>query len=175
MSTENTQATHEEHKHGENCDHEHDHDETKGKSEKKVRKALSKLGMTKLEGVNRVTLRQKDNYILIVKDPEVFSSPQADNTFIIFGELTFDDPDKKLAKDEIDKIKAEGEKLKPEATAEKTKDVEIVDETEPASEEGLDPANIDTVMAESKVSRNKAIRALRDNDGDVVHAILNLQ
>ena len=172
MSTENT---HEEHKHGEDCQHDHDHDESKGKSEKKVRKALSKLGMTKMEGVNRVTLRQKDNYILIVKDPEVFTSPQADNTFIIFGELTFDDPDKKLAKEEIDKIKAEGEKLQPETTAEKAKDVEVVDENEPASEEGLDAANIETVMTECKVSRNRAIRALRSTDGDVVNAILNLQ
>jgi nascent polypeptide-associated complex subunit alpha len=174
MSAENT---HEEHKHGENCqhDHEHEHDESKGKGEKKVRKALAKLGMTKMEGVNRVTLRQKDNYILLVKDPEVFTSPQADNTFIIFGELTFDDPDKKLAKEEMDKIKAEGEKLKPETSADKAKDIEVVDENEPASEEGLDPANIETVMTECKVSRNRAIRALRATDGDVVNAILNLQ
>jgi nascent polypeptide-associated complex subunit alpha len=172
MSTENT---HEEHKHGENCQHDHDHEDNKGKGEKKVRKALSKLGMTKMEGVNRVTLRQKDNYILLVKDPEVYSSPQAENTYIIFGELTFDDPDKKLAKEEIDKIKAEGEKLQPETSTEKAKDVEVVDESEPASEEGLDPANIETVMAECKVSRNRAIRALRNTDGDVVNAILNLQ
>ena len=39
-------------------------EEKVGKSEKKVRKALSKLGMIKVEGVNRVTMKQKDNYIL---------------------------------------------------------------------------------------------------------------
>ena len=55
-----------------------------GKAEKKVRKALSKLGMTKVDGVNRVTMRQKDNYILYVKNPEVFSSQQNPNSFIIF-------------------------------------------------------------------------------------------
>ena len=166
----------EEHKHGENCDHDHDHDhdDKKGKSEKKVRKALGKLGMTKVEGVNRVTLRQKDNYILVVKDPEVFTSPQTENTFIIFGELTFEDPDKKLAKEEMDKIKAEGEKLKPEVTTETPKVVEVVDENEPVSEEGLDPESIEAVLSECKVSRNRAVRELKAANGDVVNAILNI-
>lgn len=106
------------HVHGENCNHEHDHDHDDkkgGKSEKKVRKALGKLGMTKVANVNRVTIRQKDNYILIVKDPEVYSSQQTENTFIIFGEITFEDQEKKLAADEISRMRAEGESLKPEA------------------------------------------------------------
>ena len=38
--------------------------------------------MTKVENVNRVTIRQKDNYILIVKNPEVFTSSQTENTYI---------------------------------------------------------------------------------------------
>ena len=67
-----------------------------GKAEKKVRKALSKLGMVTVEGVNRVTMKQKDSYILYIKDPEVFSSPQNPNSFIIFGEMTFEDHEKKL-------------------------------------------------------------------------------
>jgi nascent polypeptide-associated complex subunit alpha len=163
------------HVHGENCNHEHDdHDDKGAKGEKKVRKALGKLGMTKMDGVNRVTIRQKDNYILIVKDPEVYSSSQAENTFIIFGELTFDDAEKKLAREEIDKLKAEGEKLKPEVTQKPTK-VEVIDENEPVSEEGLDPTLIETVMTEAKVSRQRAVKALRQSDGDIVNAILQLQ
>ena len=66
-----------------------------GKAEKKVRKALSKLGMTKIEGVNRVTMKQKDSYILYVKDPEVFCSSQNQNSYIVFGELTFEDSERK--------------------------------------------------------------------------------
>ena len=83
-----------------------------GKAEKKVRKALSKLGMTKIEGINRVTMKQKDSYILYVKDPEVFSSSQNQNSFIIFGELTFEDHERKLAQETIAQLKKEGEKLK---------------------------------------------------------------
>ena len=188
MSTENVNTEvkeenkhNQEHQHHEGCSHDHDHhghdhghdEEKAGKSEKKVRKALGKLGMTKMEGVNRVTIRQKDNYILIVKDPEVYSSPQTENTFIIFGELTFEDADKKLARDEIDKIKAEGEKLKPEVS--QTAKVEVIDENEPVSEEGIDPTLIETVMAEAKCSRQRAVKALKQTDGDIVNAILQLQ
>ena len=97
---------------------EHKHDEeahTGGKAEKKVRKALGKLGMVKMEGVNRVTMKQKDNYVIIVKDPEVFTSPQNENSYIIFGELTFDDPDKKLSQEAIEQMKKESERMKNES------------------------------------------------------------
>merc|ERR1711957_886941 len=127
------------------------------KSEKKVRKALGKLGMTKVENVNRVTIRQKDNYILIVKNPEVFTSSQTENTYIIFGEITFD----------------EGEKLRP-AEHEASKDVEIVDDNEEVSEEGVSVENIENVMNEAKCSRKQAVRALKACDNDVVGAILKL-
>jgi nascent polypeptide-associated complex subunit alpha len=172
MSAQDTK--HEEHVHGENCDHEHDNEQAGGKSEKKVRKALAKLGMVKVEGVNRVTLRQKDNYILIVKDPEVYTSQQTENTYIIFGELSIDDPDRKLAKEEIEKMRAEGERVQPTSTSDKKETVEIVDESGEASEEGLDAASIETVMTEGNVPRQRAVKALRAAGGDVVQAILNL-
>lgn len=174
MSAEevNTNPT-EEHVHGENCHHDNEEEKSSSKGEKKVKKALSKLGMTKVEGVNRVTLRQKDNYILIVKDPEVYTSQQTENTFIIFGELTIDDPDKKLAKEEIERMKAEGESVKPQ-TEEKIETVEVVDDNEELSEEGLLADSIQTVMDETKCSRQRAIKALRKNNGDVVTSILEV-
>jgi NACalpha-BTF3-like transcription factor len=130
--------------------------------------------MTKVDGVNRVTLRQKDNYVLIVKDPEVYTSSQTENTYIIFGEITIDDPDRKLAKEEIERMKTEGERVKPDTEAEKTETVEIVDESGEVSEEGLDAASILTVMEEGSVSRQRAVKALRASAGDVVQAILHL-
>ena len=74
----------------------------------------------------------------------------------------------------MDKIKAEGEKLKPEVTTETPKVVEVVDENEPVSEEGLDPESIEAVLSECKVSRNRAVRELKAANGDVVNAILNI-
>jgi len=148
-------------------------EEMGSKGEKKVRKALGKLGMTKVENVNRVTIRQKDNYILIVKNPEVFTCAQTENTYIIFGEITFDDPEKKMAKEEIERMRDEGEKLRP-TEQEASKDVEIVDDNEEVSEEGVSEENIQNVMNESKCTRKQAVKALKACDNDIVGAILKL-
>ena len=145
-----------------------------GKAEKKVRKALSKLGMTKVEGVNRVTMKQKDNYILFVKDPEVYSSAQNANSYIIFGELTFEDHERKLTQDAIAELKKEGEKLKTVNEKKEEPKVEVVPEGEELSEEGLEKEAIETVMNEGKCSRQVAIRALRAHNGDPVEALLDV-
>ena len=151
-------------------------EETKpsGKAEKKVRKALSKLGMVKVEGVNRVTMKQKDSYILYVKDPEVFSSPQNPNSFIIFGEMTFEDHEKKLTQEAIETLKKEGEKLKTVTEKKEEPKVEVVPEGEELSEEGLEKEAIETVMNEGKCTRQQAIKALRAHNGDPVEALLEV-
>ena len=145
-----------------------------GKAEKKVRKALSKLGMTKMEGINRVTMKQKDSYILYVKDPEVFTSSQNSNSFIIFGELTFEDHERKLAQETIAELKKEGEKLKTVTEKKEEPKVEVVQEGEELSEEGLEKDAIETVMNEGKCSRQAAIKALRAHNGDPVEALLDV-
>ena len=145
-----------------------------GKAEKKVRKALSKLGMEKVDGVNRVTMKQKDSYILYVKDPEVYSSPQNPNSFIIFGEITFEDHEKKLTQDAIAQLKKEGEKLKTVTEKKEEPKVEVVPEGEELSEEGLEKEAIETVMNEGKCSRQAAIKALRAHNGDPVEALLDV-
>ena len=145
-----------------------------GKAEKKVRKALSKLGMVKVDGVNRVTMKQKDSYILYVKEPEVFSSPQNPNSFIIFGEITFEDHEKKLTQDTIEQLKKEGEKLRTVTENKEEPKVEVVPEGEELNEEGLEKEAIETVMNEGKCSRQAAIKALRAHNGDPVEALLEV-
>ena len=145
-----------------------------GKAEKKVSKALSKLGMTKVDGVNRVTMKQKDNYILYINHPEVFSSPQNPNSFIIFGELTFEDHEKKLTQDKLEELKKEGEQLKTVKEKKEEPKVEVVQEGEELSEEGLEKEAIETVMNEGKCSRQAAIKALRAHNGDPVEALLEV-
>ena len=108
--------------------------------------------MTKVDGVNRVTMRQKDSYILYVKNPEVFSSPQNPNSFIIFGELTFEDDEKKLKQDTIEQLKREGQQLKTVEEKKEEPKVEVVQEGEELSEEGLEKEAIETVMNEGKCS-----------------------
>ena len=152
-------------------------EETKpiGKVKKKVFKALSKLDMVKVEGINRITMKQKDSNILYVKDPEVFNSSQNPNTFIIFGELTFEDHERKLAQETITELEKEGEKLKIVKEKKEEPKVEVVQEGEELSEEGLEKEAIETVMNEGKCSRQAAIRALRAHNGDPVEALLDVE
>lgn len=160
-----------EHKHDENCDHDHDHDDNKGgKGDRKIKKALLKLGLSKVEGVNRVTIRQKDNYILVVKEPQVYSSKECSSSYVIFGEISINDETPSTGADLSNIAKG------PETNTTNEKPVEIVenDDDAPVSEEGIDPENIQTVIDETKCSRQKAVKALKNNNNDVVSAILEL-
>ena len=66
------------------------------RGEKKCRKALLKLGMKQFDGVTRVTLRKRDGMICVVNDPQVLRSENNGNSFAVLGELSFDDPSKRL-------------------------------------------------------------------------------
>ena len=163
MSTE-PQEERKEEQHG----HDHDHEDCKG--DKKIKKALLKLGLNKVDGVNRVTIRQKDNYILIVKDPEVYFSKESDSSYVIFGEITIEDPDKPKTQNEIGNI-AQG----PQVTSQNdNKQVNVVDDDTPVSEDGLDQESITMIIEETKCTRNKAVKALIKHNGDVVNAILEI-
>lgn len=161
---------HEQHE-GCNDDHKHDHDhDDHTKGEKKIKKALLKLGLNKVEGVNRVTIRQKDNYILVVKDPEVYFSKECDSSYVIFGEITIDDPDKPKTANELNNI-AQGPQVTTQAT---DKPVEYIDDSAPISEEGLDADSINMIVEETKCPRQQAVKALKKHNGDVVNAILEI-
>ena len=55
------------------------------RSEKKARKAMSKLGLKSVSGVKRVTIRKSKNILFVINKPDVYKSPASD-TFIVFGE-----------------------------------------------------------------------------------------
>jgi nascent polypeptide-associated complex subunit alpha len=55
-----------------------------------------------------------------------------------------------------------------EAKEEEEDDGEEVDDT------GLEPKDIELVMAQANVSRKKAVKALKENDNDIVNSIMAL-
>lgn len=59
--------------------------------ERKARKALEGLGLKKIPGIQRVTLRRPKNVLLVVANPEVYKSPGSD-CYIVFGEAKLEDP-----------------------------------------------------------------------------------
>lgn len=59
----------------------------------------------------------------------------------------------------------------PEVEAKKE---EEEDDGEEVDEAGLEAKDIDLVMAQANVSRKKAVKALRENDNDIVNSIMAL-
>ncbi|KAK1446550.1 NAC domain-containing protein [Colletotrichum cuscutae] len=90
------------------------------RNEKKARKALEKLHLTRVQGITRVTLRRPKN-----------------------------------------------------ADAEAKKDEEE-DDGEEVDAEGIEDKDIELVMTQANVSRKKAIKALKENDNDIVNSIMAL-
>merc|ERR550534_2225369 len=60
------------------------------RSEKKARKAMSKLGLRVVSGVTRVTIRKSKNILFVINKPDVYKSPAGD-THIVFGEAKIED------------------------------------------------------------------------------------
>merc|ERR1719407_99868 len=60
------------------------------RSEKKSRKAVSKLGMKPVPGIVRVTVKKSKNILFVISSPDVHKSPNSD-TYIVFGEAKIED------------------------------------------------------------------------------------
>eukprot|EP00794_Sanderia_malayensis_P003267 gene3267-3748_t len=142
------------------------------RSEKKARKAMSKLGLKSVTGVNRVTIRKSKNILFVVNKPDVYKSPAGD-TYIIFGEAKVEDLSQQAQMQAAEKFKAPESTVtqaenKPEQFENEESDSEEVDAT------GIEEKEIELVMQQANVSRNKAIKALKKNDNDIVNAIMEL-
>lgn len=102
-SSSDDEHDHHGHDHGHDHDHaghdhaghDHDHDDKKGgadgkkssRGEKKFKKAMTKLGMKPVPGINRVTIKKAKSLLLYIDDPEILKNPGSDNSYIIFGFL----------------------------------------------------------------------------------------
>ncbi|KAG9994145.1 hypothetical protein KCU86_g24922, partial [Aureobasidium melanogenum] len=152
------------------------------RNEKKARKAIAKLGLKKIEGITRVTLRRPKNILFVISQPDVYKSPNS-NTYIIFGEAKIEDLNSQAqaaaaqqlsqqegaaehTHDHSDKGKA------PEVEAKKEEEEEV--DGEEVDETGLEAKDIELVMAQASVSRKKAVKALKENDNDIVNSIMAL-
>jgi nascent polypeptide-associated complex subunit alpha len=60
----------------------------------------------------------------------------------------------------------------PEIEAKKEEEEE--DDGEEVDETGLEAKDIELVMAQASVSRKKAVKALKENDNDIVNSIMAL-
>jgi len=64
--------------------------ELHSRPERKARKMFEGIGLKKVPGIQRVTIRRTKNVLLVVASPEVYKSPASD-TYIVFGEAKVED------------------------------------------------------------------------------------
>ncbi|XGW19852.1 hypothetical protein V3C99_003578 [Haemonchus contortus] len=138
------------------------------RSEKKARKLFSKLGLKPVTGVSRVCIRKSKNILFVINKPDVYKSPGSD-TYIVFGEAKIEDLSQHQQLTAIDRIKPSEDTPVPLATVQEDED----DGTEEDAT-GIEEKDIELVMSQANTSRNKAIRALRSADNDIVNAIMSL-
>ncbi|KAG8865266.1 GAL4 enhancer protein [Tulasnella sp. 330] len=163
-------------------DHEgHDHDDVaevpldkiQSRAERKARKALLGMGLKRIPGINRVTIRRPKNILFVVATPDVYKS-QNSECYIVFGEAKLEDGNTQaqLGAQQVAQHAAAQEKA-----GEDDEDDEIPALEEPAEEEavdetGVDPKDVELIMSQVSCSRAKAVRVLKENNGDVINAIM---
>eukprot|EP01084_Bolivina_argentea_P294765 507302_1 len=137
------------------------------KQEKKARKTIQKLGMKLQKGFTRVTIKKSKNILFVISKPDVYKAPNSD-TYIIFGNAKIEDMNQSHREFLSDKWAPKPETAQMPAIQEDQDDDEDVDTT------GLDENDIQMVVEQASVSRAKAVKALRNHDGDIVNAIMEL-
>merc|ERR1712066_1201133 len=148
--------------------------EDKGKQsrgEKKARKIMGKLGLKQVAGVTRVTIRKSKNILFVINKPDVYKTPASD-TYIVFGEAKIEDLSQQAQMAAAEKFKAPSGSETLEAGAPGGASVpapiqEEDEEDEEVDESGVEDKDIELVMSQ-------AVRALKNNNNDIVNAIMEL-
>merc|ERR1712176_309724 len=133
------------------------------KQEKKARKTIQKLGMKLQKGFTRVTIKKSKNILFVISKPDVYKAPNSD-TYTIFGNAKIEDMNQSHREFLSDKWAP-----KPEASQ-----IPAIQDDEEVDTTGLDENDIQMVQEQGAVSRSRAVKALRNHDGDIVNAIMEL-
>jgi len=160
------------------------------RNEKKARKAIGKLGLKHVPGITRVTLRRPKNILFVINQPDVYRSPSS-NTWIIFGEAKIEDLNSQAQASAAQQLAAAEsanagnadahaghdhahDHGKGKAVDSSDKKEEEEDDGEEVDDTGLEDKDIELVMVQASVSRKKAVKALKENDNDIVNSIMAL-
>lgn len=154
------------------------------RGEKKARRVMQKLGLKQITDVGRVTIRKSKNILFVINKPDVYKNPATD-TYIVFGEAKIEDLSQKAQMAAAEKFTKPQESSLAAAglseaalgaslagAAKSTIQEESDDEEADAND--LEDKDIELVMTQANVSRNRAIKALKNSGNDIVNAIMEL-
>lgn len=160
------------------------------RNEKKARKMMHRLGLRTVAGIERVTIKTGRTGVFVISNPDVYQTNEAGAaskhpTYVVFGEAKQgggvgagaggEDASAAAAAAAAglrQPVAAESDAVPEvpaaEAAAGADAGEEAIDET------GVSPKDVELVMSQASCSRAKAVKALKDNDGDLVNAIMSL-
>lgn len=151
------------------------------RAEKKSRKAMQKLGMRPVPGVVRMSVKKSNQVLFVITKPDVYKSPTSD-TYVIFGEAKTEDSGQ-MQQAAAQAVQAQ--QMHAAAAAQSAPSMKAVpegreaygqaeDDSPAVNEDGVDAKDIELVVSQAGCSRAKAVAALRENNGDLVNAIMSL-
>ncbi|KAI9314089.1 NAC domain-containing protein [Dichotomocladium elegans] len=152
------------------------------RGEKKARKAILGQGLKAVSGITRVTFTRPRGIVFAINQPDVYKSVNSD-TYIVFGAVQVEDMAARAQAAAAQQLAAEaaaqGEQTEanaPSTLAGSSNAAAAVeeDDDEEVDATGVDEKDIDLVVSQANVSRNKAIKALKNNNNDIVNAIMEL-
>ncbi|WVR07911.1 hypothetical protein IAU60_004954 [Kwoniella sp. DSM 27419] len=167
--------------------------------ERKARKALEGLGLKRVQGIQRVTLRRPKGVLLVVANPEVYKAPGSD-CYIVFGEAKLEDPSSaaqlqaqaQLAASSQAAQKAHAQGGFKDGVPQSLEDLMAGNDGDdaPALEDSDKPAenaastdsadvtvsddDVKLVVAQTGCSEEKAKEALKAEKGDLINAIMRI-
>lgn len=111
----------------------------------------------------------------MINKPDVYKNPISD-TYIVFGEAKIEDLSQQAQVAAAEKFK-EDNRVGEGATGTATTSVAPIaeeSEDEEVDESGVEEKDVELVMTQANVSRSRAIKALKNNQNDIVNAIMEL-
>jgi nascent polypeptide-associated complex subunit alpha len=106
----------------------------------------------------------------------VYKSPNSD-TYIVFGEAKVEDLNSQAQATAAQQLVSQAQQTRETPAIERKKEEEVEedeDDGEEVDEEGVGAKDIELVMTQAGVGRNKAIKALKANNNDIVNAIMEV-
>lgn len=146
--------------------------EPPNRTEKKARKMMQRLGMRPVSGIGRATFRVtgEGGEYYAIEGPDVY---EKGGTYVVFGEARQGGGLQQQAA--MQQAKAAQQLQEDTEVPTVSGSAEGGDEGDEAvNESGVEAKDIELVMSQASCSRAKAVTALKENDGDLVNAIMSL-
>ena len=121
----------------------------------------------------RVAMKRDENICFYVQSPDVYKSKTSD-IYIVFGVVRIDDMSQNNVLQQAAAQKFQAPEEPEEPAEEAPKEEEAAVEEEEVDETGVNPDDIAFVIEQTKCTRAAAVKALRENDNDMINAVMAL-